>query len=351
MLYAPLDGKERFLTAAAVVHFNDHAEISIHLAVGSYDKAFQPTEGFGANGISLPPPYWPAQARHLSASAMAGIPGTRPASHAVDYRGTQVGVSGNKVKAIFPGGFVGLEHSEPHTWCLQLDAATGEPTDGLGASGNESLLALPTRNGQLLTPQRAVFSNDGSFMLLATAGDKAYLQRFHANATLDESFAGGAGFIELPTRSGKFGLAVRDDLLVVSSAASFFGGQPTTLLYGFTLTGQPVPDFTREISMALPGNLQLDHAQFDNQGRLVLAGQRVFQANHDPVLNSEMRVVRLQPNGDIDQSFGEAGFTPADPLLWAANWLNVDEDGISVLAVLPVIDNRPFYEVVARFQS
>ncbi|QXH44654.1 hypothetical protein KSS93_17385 [Pseudomonas xanthosomatis] len=350
MLHSPLDGEERFLTSSLIIYICDNGDVSIHLAIGSYDKAFQPTKGFGENGISLPPPYWPDQRRYSPASAVAPQTNKRLDARAVDYRGTQLGLSAGKVKAIFEGGFAGAQGSDKHTWCLQIDPATGEPAPGLGANGTESLLALPLRNGLRIAPCRAAFLDDGSFLLLATAGDKAYLQRFKPNATLDKSFAANTGFIELPYRSGRFGMAVRDNLVVISSAARL-GENAPTYLYGFTLSGKPVPDFTRIISLPLPGALMLEHAQFDNQGRLVLAGRRVFKADHDPYLHSEMRVARLLSSGETDLGFGDAGFTPADPLLSAANGLYVDDDGISVLAVFPVSLTAPFYEVIARFQS
>lgn len=353
MLHAPLDGKPRFLTTAQIPYINDNNEVSVHLAIGSYDQAFQPTVGFGENGISLPPPYWPDQPRRLLPSPLARQAPKALEPRAVTYRGTQVGLSGDKVKAIFEGDFFGWDHETSFTWCLQFDPATGEPASGLGVDGTQSLWALPLRNGQRLSPIRASFLNDGGFLLLARAGNSAFLQRFNANATLDPSFADGVGYVELPIRSGLFGMAVQDDQVVISSPARIsLSGPSPTFLHGFTLGGQPVAEFTFELGPPdQEGSMILDHAQFDPQGRLVLTGQRVFKISLDPQLQSEARVARLLKNGELDASFGEAGFTPAHSLLWAVNDLYVSAANIDVLAVHPVSQSSSFYEVMARYQA
>ncbi|NIF28152.1 hypothetical protein F3J44_17425 [Pantoea sp. Tr-811] len=122
-----------------------------------------------------------------------------------------------------------------------------------------------------------------------------------------------------------------------------------TSLYGYDMDGHQDLRFRRIVRLPV-GNLSLHHASFDDQGRLVLAGERYYEAESADQIHSELYVVRLLADGTLDDSFGNSGFTQPNAYLWAATDLNVNANGIRVFTLMPMIANGPQYEMIACFQ-
>ncbi|WP_060507268.1 delta-60 repeat domain-containing protein [Pseudomonas sp. NBRC 111124] len=328
--------------AAGAVNYFEGKTIYQDIVVGRYDERFSPWPGFGNDGIAITRPVGePDDSRLADISAKA-----------VDYRNTpKLALVAGLIRVVFKAVTYPETGSEYETtWCMAMDPATGEPAEALGPNGDKSRWELPSFDGNALTPHRVVFLDDGGFYLLGDAQTSMYLLRFNANAVWDRSFAGQDGYIKLPRRFRKFGLAIKDNLIVVSSGATPNTEVPSgTLLYGFDFQGQPVKSF--EHTLTLPnGNLSLPHIAFDEQGRLVLAGERHFIAGSDPQINNELRMARLLADGSLDNRYGKDGFSEPVPYLWACNNLYISPLGIYVLTLMPVSD-APFYELIARFQS
>ncbi|MEN5302322.1 delta-60 repeat domain-containing protein [Pseudomonas sp. TWI628] len=329
------------LTAGYAYYFEDD-NLYQEIVVGRYTQHFLPWPGFADDGIATTRPVTRRAGQLLARNLNA---------KASDYRSApKMALAAGLIRVVFNAKTETADGELiEETLCVTLDPGSGIMVNALGPGLDRSRWALPTFQDKTLDPYRAVFLNDGGFFLLAAAGTSMYLLRFKANAELETSFA-GVGFIELPLRHRQFGLAIKDELIVVSSGATFNISVPSeTELYGFNFEGHQDERFRRTLKLP-DGNLSLVHIAFDEQGRLVLAGQRYYRAGSDPQIHAELRLARLLVDGTMDLSFGKDGFSDRNDYLWASNGMHVNTQGIRVLTLMPVGD-RPFYEMIARFLS
>lgn len=344
-----------YLAVSRPYHFFDNGDIALHVAVARLTARFEPWPGFGDNGIALPAPVAPPSTVRCGPPPGIAALRQRTTPRGIDYRaGPKIGYANGALRVIFSGAYYAADGQQTeHTYLTLLDPDSGGPLPGLGPDARQSLWALPTLGGTAVTPYRAAFFSDGSFVLLGQAGTRFYLLRCDARGLLDPAFAGGLGYRELEPRGGGFGLAAAEDGRVwVSSIGPLSTTRFATLVYGFTATGEPDPGFNGGEALVLQaavGNLRLDQLQLDAQQRLVLAGARIFTGGDDPYAYQRLRVVRLLPNGEVDNTFGDQGFFPENDYLAGANDLYVDGDSIRILSLLP-FGRGAFYEVVAKLQ-
>lgn len=355
MTHALVDGKGSYITAARVWYVDDPENLYLHVAIGRYQaEDFKPSAGFGDDGIALPEPpglsrehsrrtAFPAlwsQIKHQGRKVKGG-----------DYRDTpKLGLIDGTIRVIFGGGHYTADTDVENTWCALLDVKTGKPVKGLGLEGRDSQHKLALIDGESVTIYQAVFFDDGGFLLLSEVDDRIYLHRFLANALPDKTFANGKGYIELPGKGHKAGMAVKNNTIVVSRSQLSFEIDLPTELYCYTLAGEQDPTFRRTLRV-VGHTLSLDHLSFDSQGRLVLAGQSYFSEEENPQLQSTMQVVRLLSTGEPDFTFGEGGYAPTDRYRYATNGLYLDDQGIRVLTLMPVTLDDSLYEYMIRLNS
>lgn len=355
MTHALVDGKSSYITASNVWYVDDPDNLYSHVAIGRYQaEDFAPSAGFGDDGIALPePPRTTCRnsKRTAIAKLLAQMSGQARGLNGLDYRNTpKLGVINDTIRVIFKGQYFNADTEEENTWCALLDVRTGEPVKGLGLEGQDSQHKLALIDGESMTLYQTVFFDDGGFLLLSEASEIMYLHRFLPNALPDETFANGKGYIELPGRGLKAGMAVNNNTIVVSRSGTLFPIGQGTELYSFTLTGEVDPSFTRTLRVE-GHSLVLDHLSFDSQERLVLAGQSYFSEENNQYLQSAMQVLRLRSTGEPDDTFGKDGYAPSDHYRYATNGLYLNDSGIRVLTLMPVTEGAGFYEYMVRLNS
>ncbi|MFN8159597.1 MAG: hypothetical protein U0R52_00935 [Solirubrobacterales bacterium] len=138
------------------------------------------------------------------------------------------------------------------------------------------------------------------------SGSKILVERLRWNGSLDPSFGGGDGIVTLPTTGIGFkvkGLAIRPDGRIVLAGGSYDPNGATAILQ-LNPDGKVDGTFGTNGYVVFPsvalsyGTGSARALGLDPQGRILLAGVRNFH----------FAVVRLLPDGDIDNSFGVDGF-------------------------------------------
>ncbi|MPS98947.1 MAG: hypothetical protein E2581_10665 [Pseudomonas sp.] len=349
MTFAKYKNEERYLTASTVIYAGDTDKAVVHVAVGAYDRTFSPVAGFGDDGIALPSPPFKKE-NTLLPEALVKTLGYNEFQKAVDYRyKPKLALIGDRIITVFPGSVATWEAQDDDLWCALLDAATGAPVPGLGEDGKSSQLKLPRINGQALVPYHVAFMADGGFVVVGQADGAIHLQRYQPNALPDTSF-GVQGSIKIPDSgsANRAGLAIHKDV-IVASVSVWPSITTSTHLHGYTVQGEPIAQFTREVRGDLEGGQVFDHLQFDTQGRLLLAGTRTYRSGDDPEAQSSLHVARLNVDGTVDNDFGKNGFSELNVYHAAANGIHVDESGVRILTLMPITIGA-FYEKVAKFQ-
>ncbi|MDZ3991768.1 hypothetical protein [Pseudomonas sp. Teo4] len=350
--YITLDGRGRYL-ASFVYRYGSAGNIVYHAAIHAFDENFKPIGDFGENGmIYLKHPDYPQKGSkkpqpklNPKKSTTGNVSETEQCPNSskpenLDYRfESKLDLVDGKIKIIFSGlvmNSTGLITNS--TLCALLNPHTGELVAGLGEKGDKSQIALPVVADRVFIPYRVEFLKDGSFLIAGFTTDKnePYLVRFNSNATLDENFGDG-GKIRLAGAPLHTGLAVFKNTIVVSTAPFHAGSDPTQL-YGFTLSGKVLPQFTKEIRSPsftkghkknAQTGISLHHIKFDPAGRLVLAGNIIDEHKF-----SYLQIARLSADGTLDESFGKGGFS--DPkkfdYLYSSHGIYLLKDAINIFS-------------------
>lgn len=335
-----IDNRTNYLTVSAPLYFNCEEGTALeYFAVGRLDEYFKPIQGFGNNGFAYPHPGAPWGA--LCTDAIRSEYKHRASTHALNYWTRRpIALINDQIRVIYKS-----TDDSTSTWISLLSPETGQLVAGLGNNRDKHQLPLTDAQGKPLELHRAVFLNDGGFLLMARTLDESYvvLRRYFDSGLPDEKFANGAGQLVFPSSFGKrYGMDVKNNRVIVSEGTQYNADEPSTV-YCYRLDGSIDPTFNAGEVLRLGSGLKLDHAQFDAQGRIVLAGTQYL-----PPPDSALKVVRLLPSGQLDETFGEGGFYDGAPYYVAANDLFVTDNKIHVLTLFPVTSLAPFYEVMLK---
>ncbi len=194
-----------------------------------------------------------------------------------------------------------------------------------------------------------------------TTGDRDFvLIRFNADGTLDTTFGQTAGFSKT-----SFGFVDEATSLAIDPAGRIYvAGVVTRTIDGVTDAGVGVIRYTAEGLLDLTygdfGALLLDvpgvtgvsqdiinAAVTDASGRLVLGGSITIDGNTDSLL------LRLNPDGSLDTSFGNAGeaILAASEGFDGINDIVIDSRGRIVVAGVSTLTNGRTTYLAARFDS
>lgn len=271
------------------VIFASYRELLAFLPSGEVDSGFG--EG-GRAALALPPGATDGTASGVLADARGRLlvvgAGTFPAPSGVPGEGFHSEVL---VERFTPEG--------------RLDRAFG---GGDGFATTDFGLP-PPRPGDAsrVSPREAVLDGLGRILLTGTRASGSYfykgfqlenregfVARLDAEGDPDRSFA-GSGVVALPGREG-VGLPVADP------KGGLYFASGTTLAH-FQLDGSPDPGFGENGWRRLPRDVG-SNPIVDPAGRVLLYGYLQGKEHH---LANGVVIKRLQPNGELDRSFGKDG--------------------------------------------
>jgi uncharacterized delta-60 repeat protein len=251
--------------------------------------------------------------------------------------------------------YTGGEKLEPAA--VEVLLPNGAPAPDFGTKG---LVLLPYHPGEYCNMKAAGMLEQPNGELLvsgtgnyATSGNEQghaflWLAKLTRSGSLDQSFGtGGISFLE--GRSGPGWLESRSNGLVLVGYNA--GGPEQLTVWGLTGEGAPDPSFGNNGVVQLPiltwtNNAYLSDVTMDPAGRVLVAGRQT---------NAERPgIVRIKPNGQLDQSFGEAGIAPGPPGAEFAA-LTVDPAG-RILAAGHLVEQPPQggshqYSLIERFSA
>lgn len=341
-----IDSETNYLTVSAPVYFNyEKGTYLEYFAVGRFDEHFRPVPGFGNRGFAYPHPGapWEILSNKILRSTGSHYTYTRALLY---WTKRPIALINHTIRVIYPQFISDIDDNEStSTWITLLSPETGQWVTGLGNNRDKHQLPLTDTQGKPLELHRAVFLADGSFLLLARTQDTSsvVLRRYFDNGLPDEAFANGEGEVVFPSSySKRYGMDVKNARIVVSEGTQYDLTEPSTI-YCYHLDGSIDHSFNAGEALRLGRGLKLDHAQFDAQGRIVLAGTQYL-----PPPDSALNVLRLNPDGELDKTFGRGGFYNGGPYYIAANDLFVTDNKIHVLSLLPLTGLAPFYEVMLK---
>ncbi|WP_442109114.1 delta-60 repeat domain-containing protein [Pseudomonas sp. NUPR-001] len=341
-----IGSETNYLTVSAPVYFNYKKGTYLeYFAVGRFDEDFRAVPDFGYRGFAYPHPGapWEILSNKMLRSQCSHYSSTRALLY---WTRRPIALINNTIRVIYPQFISDIDDNEStSTWIALLSPQTGQLAAGLGNNRDKYQMPLTDAWGEPLELHRAVFLNDGGFLLLARTQDtrNVVLRRYFDNGLPDETFANGEGQVVLPSSySKRYGMGVKNNRVIVSEGTQYDVDEPSTV-YCYRLDGSIDETFNAGEALRLGSGLKLDHAQFDAQGRIVLAGTQYL-----PPPDSALNVVRLLPSGELDETFGEGGFYDGAPYYAAANDLFVTDNKIHVLSLFPVQGAAPFYEVMLK---
>jgi uncharacterized delta-60 repeat protein len=248
-------------------------------------------------------------------------------------------------KAVIAAAFVALL-AVPAWVALQALAAPGDPVGGFGGDG----LALLGPDTKLTG---AALQSDGKLVAVGSQGEDAeaahlLVARFTAAGAPDRSFSGD-GVATLPINSVGDDVAVQPDGKIVAVGSE-------TDASGRFLTGMLAARFTA--NGAIDGSFSGDgvFTAFDGQPAearaVTFVGTKVLLAGAGPIGGfPRLALVRLNPDGSPDGSFGSGGFALHDfGRLSVAN--DVALDGSKIVVAGSQRENLQTTNVLAaRFNS
>lgn len=197
-------------------------------------------------------------------------------------------------------------------------AADGQIDPGFGTDG-VAILALDDIEGRELRTRAALVQPDGKLLFAGTRNKfvatapfdphmRATVMRLNADGSPDADFidgAGIAGLIVLPDLVPGDQQQIIEDIRLLPNGSIIAAGSAEAFgpLSGFVVKldahGTPDPSFGIDGLTLLPSSY-LHSLAIDDQGRIIVAGERVTQG-----LSSSL-VVRLNADGSPDSSFGPA---------------------------------------------
>jgi uncharacterized delta-60 repeat protein len=175
--------------------------------------------------------------------------------------------------------------------------------------GNGGLVTTFFANsGQALA---GTLQSDGKIVVAGSIGMAAALIRYNANGTLDTSFH-GLGWTTLAVGRTAYanGIALLPSgRFIVSGTGSNSAGRSVFFVSRFTATGDPDPTFGTGGVVTTDFNNATNIAHglaLQSDGKIILAGEATKTSS------SDIAVVRLNPNGSLDTTFGTGGKTTID---------------------------------------
>jgi uncharacterized delta-60 repeat protein len=204
---------------------------------------------------------------------------------------------------------------------IEVQLSNGRPDPSFGEGG---YLVLPLHAGEYSkmdasaavqqTDGRLVLAGSGSYALAGNEAARSYcwLARLTRSGTLDTGFGQG-GVIFLEGRAGACLLEARPGgLVLVGNSPSGADGAFAVTAWGLTADGLPDASFGNGGATQIPipagyDTAGLSAATIDASARLLVAGQLGNTSDQTPVPPLRPELARLQPNGQLDTSFGEGG--------------------------------------------
>ncbi len=204
----------------------------------------------------------------------------------------------------------------------------------------------------------AQLQSDQKILLAGLYGTNRFIQRYHTDGRLDETFAdnGTLNFFEdsKTLYTNQHFIRMIDDIqfLVIRRFRTTF---QATYSYEFSkhyLDGSLDTTYGDQgvLSLELPSenNYFLGHFEFINDGDLVMAGKLIFT---DESEEDKLIMMKLEPNGSINSSFGEAGIATYDTVINSD--MKIQEDGkIVFVGTLGLNElGTQGYMAIARFDE
>lgn len=188
-----------------------------------------------------------------------------------------------------------------------------------------------------------VIQRDGNIVVAGGGYSQVYLVRFHHDGSLDTSFGAG-GSVQIPLGGSPGAIALQaDGKIVYAGSAGHFAmaryHHDGTLDPTFGTNGTVTTDIAGDSDSATTVGIQAD-------GKIVVAGW--VQPPNNPSFYTDVALVRYNPDGSLDTSFGTDGTVVTSFGTY---------DGAYDLAIAPdgkiVVAGRAdmFYLLVARYTS
>jgi uncharacterized delta-60 repeat protein len=224
----------------------------------------------------------------------------------------------------------------------------GSPDAGFGAAGKVSLRLGAPGFGTIALAQQA----DGKLLVVGTDAGRGVVVRFNGDGTLDSTF-GAAGQVALDASIFPAGLAVqRDGRILIAGDTTDPSAPQRALLLRLNPNGSVDPTFGVGGEAVSRDLFQVVGVALDSNGGIIVAGNAPGSIPGQP--NSDMIVARFTTDGGLDLSFGVNGSARADfGALDIAAGFGIEPDGKLVVVGstgAPLGDTLvPRHTALARF--
>lgn len=187
----------------------------------------------------------------------------------------------------------GISHVAPGLWAIERYMPNGTADPGFGSNGR----VATSPPGALSDTPQVLLLSDGKFLICGTWELKITMRRYHPNGSLDTGF-GNNGVAQPDFGEPAYLVAIapiQDKLLITASIH-----QDDLLLGRCTANGDTDETFGQAGAVITDlGSEYIYPGQFLElpDGRMVASA----------IMGNHIALVRYKPNGDIDETFGEAG--------------------------------------------